>query len=108
MRWVGAVGHKIIDCRWLSSTVYRGRKIIVEKTEAELAEVARWQAAMRAERRFIARSLFPARADAGERTDALFVLGEFGSLAGINHTSIVEHVGAIGDFDRGTHVLFDQ
>src|SRR5579883_2823374 len=47
-------------------------------------------------------------AGAGERANALLVPGEFGCLAGIDHLAVVEHIGAVGNLDRGAHVLFDQ
>jgi hypothetical protein len=47
------------------------------------------------------------RAGAGQRTDPLFILGEFGGEARIDHFAVVEHIGAVGDLDRRPHVLFD-
>src|SRR3974390_2231382 len=47
----------------------------------------------------------PFGAGAGERPHALLVLGKLGGRARINHLAVIEHVSAVGDLYRGTHVL---
>lgn len=50
----------------------------------------------------------PAPADAHKRPSAIFVLRKIAGGSGIDHTAVLQHIGAIGDVDRYAHVLFDQ
>ncbi len=48
------------------------------------------------------------RTGAGERADPLFVLGELGRGTRPHHLAVVEHIGAIGDLNRGADILLHQ
>src|SRR6185312_7104259 len=57
-------------------------------------------------RSFVRLPLLGARAS--QRPHAFLVLGEFGGRPGPYYLAVIEHVGAIRDLDRGSHVLLDQ